>query len=241
MGLFSGIANVLGLGGDSGAPVEAARLQSEATTEAARLRAESFERILPMLQEQLGITREQFDPFIQAGTGALTDLQGGFQAPQGTTTGGLEDIINQIMGGEAFGGLVEQRQRGIQGQLAAGGLTRSGTAIEQAANVPTDLAFEIENMLFGRQFGAEQQRISGLESLVSGGRASTGAELDASSNIIQSIVNAITGQAGATATGITGSAEARASGVLGRAQVEQAGIQNILNLGGTLGSAFIRK
>lgn len=240
MGLLGSFAKVLGLGGDTGAPVEAARLQSEAAKEAAAIQAASFERALPMLQEQLGLTRGAFDPFIQAGVGALPELQRGFQAPAGTTAGGLEDIINQIMGGEAFGGLVEERQRGIQGQLAAGGLTRSGRAVEEAAAIPTDLAFQLENLLTGRQFGAEQQRISGLESLVSGGRAATGAEVGASGDIIANIVNAITGQATAAGTGITRAAEAEASGQLGAAQAEAGGIQNLLNLGGLLGSAAIK-
>lgn len=237
--LLGGAANLLGLGGDTGAPIEAARLQSEAAKEAAALQAAAFGRALPMFQEQLGLTRGQFDPFIQAGIGALPELQRGFQAPRGTTAGGLESIINEIMGGEAFGGLVEERQRGIQGQLAAGGLTRSGRAIEEAAAIPTDLAFQLENLLTGRQFGAEQQRISGLESLAGGGRAAAGAGGALSSDMLANIMRAITGQAGATAGGITRGAEATASGILGAAQAEQAGIQNLLNLAGTLGSAAI--
>jgi len=237
--ILGGAADLLGLGGDPGAATGAARLQSRAAEEAAALRAAAFERALSMFQEQLGLTREQFDPFIQAGIGALPELQRGFQAPAGTEIGGLEDIINQIMSGEAFGGLVEERQRGIQGQLAAGGLTRSGRAIEEAAAVPTELAFQLENLLTGRQFGAEQQRITGLEGLVGGGRAAAGAGAGISSDIIDNIVNAMTGQAGAEATGLTRSAEAEASGILGAAQAEQAGIQNLLNLGGTLGAAYL--
>lgn len=238
--ILGGAADILGLGGDTGAPIEAARLQSEAEKEAAALRAAAFERALPMLQEQLGLTRGQFDPFVKAGIGALPELQRGFQAPAGTTVGGLEEMIAQIMGGEAFGGLVEERQRGIQGQLAAGGLTRSGRAIEEAAAIPTDLALQLENLLTGRQFGAEQQRISGLESLAGGGRAAAGAGAGISSNILANIINAITGQAGVEAGGITRGAEATASGILGKAEAEAGGIQNLLNLGGTLGSAAIK-
>lgn len=216
----------------------AASVQSQAIESGAGIEAAALEQILPMLQQQLGLTKESFSPFIQAGTGALSDLQGGFQAPQGTTAGGLEDIIGQIMGGEAFGGLVEQRQRGIQGQLAAGGLTRSGTALKEAAAIPTDLAFQLENLLTGRQFGAEQERISGLESLVSGGRQATGAGLTASGDILSSIIEAITGKASIEAAGLRGSAEAQASGTLGAQQSRTSKLGNTIKTVATIASLF---
>ena len=225
------IADFLGLSGDTSAPGEAANIQAGAIGEAAALQDKSFQQIIAMLQEQMGTTAGSFDPFIQAGVGALPDLQRGFQAPEGTTAGGLENVINEIMGGEAFGGLVEERQRGVQGQLAAGGLTRSGTAIKEAAAIPTDLAFNIENLLTGRQFGAEQQRISVLQNLVSGGQAATGAQAGASGNMLANLMNAITGKASAAGGALTGAAEAQASGILGGAQQQQQGVSNLLGLG----------
>jgi len=234
----------------AGAIGESAALQAEAGREAAGISAAASDRSINLLMEQLGITREQFDPFLQAGVGALPELQRGFQAPRGTTAGGLEESLAEIMGGGAFGELVEERQRGIQGQLAAGGLTRSGTAIEEAARVPTDLALQLENLLFGRASGAETERIRGLESLVSGGRSAAAQEGGQTGNLTQSIIQAITGGAqaqaqaltgiaGATGAGITGGAGATASGILGGAQSQAQGIQNLLNLGGGLGSALI--
>lgn len=90
-------------------------------------------------------------PFQQAGAAQLPALTAG------ATQQGLESSLQSILGGDAFGSLVGERQSALQGQLAAGGLTRSGTALQKAAAIPTDLAFQIENMLSGRQQGLAQQ------------------------------------------------------------------------------------
>jgi len=221
------------------AAAAAAAGQSQAEFDAAQLRAEAFDTTLPILQQQLADTQQQFDPFIQSGVSALPELQQGFQAPQGASLGGIGDIVNQIMSGEEFSGLVDQRTQAVQGQLAAGGLTRSGTALREAANIPTDLAFNLENLLTNRQFTAEQQRISGLENLVGGGRAAAGAEAGFSGDIIANIVNSITGSANVAGNSLSRIAEAEASGLLGQAQIGAKNTQNLLNLGGTLGSAFL--
>lgn len=241
MGLLDSALNILGLGGEKGAQAAAGagQLQAGAYKEAAGITSEAIRSVLPMLQERLGITAEQFLPFMQAGTGAISGLERGFQAPPGTTAGGMEDILSSIIGGETFSNLVSERQRGIQGQLAAGGLTRSGTALTEAARIPTDIALDLENRLFGRQYGAEQERIRGLENLYQGGLSATGAQAGISGNLLQNIINAITGAAGAEAAGITGGAEATASGILGAAQAKTQAKQNLLNLGGTLGAAYL--
>lgn len=237
------VGNVLdefGLGGAGGAEAagRAGTLQAEAYREAGTLQADAIRSLLPMLRERMGITQGQFQPFMEAGTGAISGLQRGFQAPGGTTAGGMEDVLSSIIGGGTFQSLVGERQRGVQGQLAAGGLTRSGTALTEAARIPTDLALDLENQLFGRQFGAEQVRISGLENLFQGGLSATDQGAAASGNLMQNIINAITGAAGAEAGGITGGAEAEASGILGAEQARAAALQNAMNLGGGVGAAL---
>lgn len=234
------VLDEFGLGGAGGAEAaqRAADIQGEAYREAAGLQAEAIRSLLPMLQERLGITGAQFQPFMEAGTGAISGLQRGFQAPQGTTAGGMEGILQSIIGGDTFQSLVGERQRGIQGQLAAGGLTRSGTALTEAAKIPTDLALQLENQLFGRQFAGEQERIRGLENLFQGGLSATGQGANATGNLFQSIINAITGAAGAEAGGITGGAEAAASGILGAEQARAQALQNAMNLGGGIAAGF---
>lgn len=171
---------------------QAAGLQSGAITEAGAVETDFLNQAMQQIQGLLG-------------------LSGG-----ATTAGGLDDALSQILGGDQFGTLVEERQRGITGQLAAGGLTRSGAAITEGARVPTDLAFDIENMLAGRQ---------------SEDRAFTG-------DVTGQIAQLLAGIGGTQGGAIRGAAEAEASGILGEKQFEfqqsQANQQSQDNTMGTI-------
>ena len=161
------------------------------------------------LRRQFGITQENLTPFIEAGTGALPGVI------QGTTAGGLDERLAQIFDTDVFGSLVEERQRGVQGQLAAGGLTRSGTAIQEAANIPTSLGLALEQLLTGRGTalaGAGQSAAAGLGQF--GAQASGGI-----ANLLQ--------QQG----------QARSSGIITDAEAGQAGLSNIFGLLSGAGSA----
>jgi len=219
-----------------GAPGIASATQQTGIKAAGEVQSAAYDRIIPMLQEQQGRISGQFAPFSSAGVAALPELQQGFQTPQGTTAGGLDEILNQIMGGEAFGGLKEERMRSLQGQLGASGLRRSGVALEEAAALPTDLAFQLENLLTGRQFEAEGGRMSALENLVSTGQGAVSSETAFSNNILAQIMNAITGQSSATATSLMSAAEASANETLARAERNAAERQNTLNTLTTIGS-----
>jgi hypothetical protein len=91
-------------------------------------------------------------------TAGLQGLQG---VQQGSTASGFGQRLDDIIGGNQFQGLVDERQRAVQGQLSAGGLTRSGAAIDAASAIPADLALQLEGQLFNRQAGlAESGRLS---------------------------------------------------------------------------------
>lgn len=153
---------------------QAAGIQSSAITEAGAVETDYLNQALQQIQGLLGTS-------------------GGASTPQD-----LDMMLSQIMGGDQFGSLVDERQRGITGQLAAGGLTRSGAAITEGARVPTDLAFEIENMLAGRQ--QQQQQFTG---------DTTG-----------QIASLLAGIGGTQGGAIRGAAEAEASGILGEKQFD---------------------
>jgi len=106
---------------------------------------------------QRGLTEAGFAPFIEAGTGALQDVQ------RGTTVAGLDQRIAEILGTETFQGLRQQRTEDVRGQLAAGGLSRSGLGLEEIANISPDLAFQIENQLFGRARDLSRTGFTGVE------------------------------------------------------------------------------
>ena len=107
---------------------------------------------------QLGI--DELRPFAQAGVDQLGALT------QGTTAGGLDERLASIFNTDTFGSLVDERTRAVQGQLGAGGLTRSGTAIQEAANIPTEIGLAIEQLLTGRSQGLAQQGLGATGGIV---------------------------------------------------------------------------
>lgn len=188
MGFFSALGRTFGIG--AGDPAEEAAAQIAAANAAAKKE----------LTTQFEATQGRLDPFVQAGTGALPDVI------QGATAGGLDERLREIFGGESFQNLVGERTRAVQGQLAAGGLTRSGTALQEIANVPTELGFNIENLLAGRQAGLAGQGFGAATGLGQFG---------------QTFARDVSGITRATG-------QAQASGTLGGAQAEAAGVQNAL-------------
>ena len=96
------------------------------------------------LRRQFDITQGTIQPFVTAGTGAISQVE------EGTTAEGLDARLARIFSTDVFGSLVDERTRSVEGQLAAGGQTRSGTGLLEAARVPTDLGLAIEGLLTGR-------------------------------------------------------------------------------------------
>jgi len=111
------------------------------------------------LRQQFALTQANLDPFIQAGIGQLGALE------QGATVEGFGERLASIFSGGALDPLIEQRTRGAQSQLAAGGLTRSGTALQEISAIPQDIGLAIESLLTGRSqslAGAGQGAALGL-------------------------------------------------------------------------------
>ena len=102
---------------------------------------------------------DALDPFLQAGAEQLPGLAAG------ATPEGLDATIQQLLNTDVFGSLVGERQTAAQGQLAAGGLTRSGQALETAANIPTELALALESMLTGRSSNLAGQALGAGNSI----------------------------------------------------------------------------
>jgi hypothetical protein len=75
---------------------------------------------------------------------------------------------------------VAERGRAVQGQLAAGGLTRSGAGLQAAAAVPTELALQLEQILNQRQGGLVQtgfEAAGGIGGGVAGLQAGIGRDI----------------------------------------------------------------
>jgi len=155
--------------------------------------------------------RGELRPFAQAGLGALPGLQAG------ATLGGFGQNIGDIFQSGALNPLIAQRQRSAESALGRAGLTRSGAAARSAADIPADLAFQLENLLFGRT-----AELAGLGQGAAGGIANIfGTESTNIANILQA------------------QAEAQGSTVLAQQQAQAAGQQQTGGLlGGLLGGIF---
>lgn len=140
---------------------------------------------------------------------------------QGANIQGFDQRLGDIFGSQNFQNLRDERTRALQGQLAAGGLTRSGTALREIANVPTQLGFDIENQQFGRQQGLAQ---------LAGGQFNTG--LNQQINLQTNLENFRRGLAGQLSGIQQQTGQNEASGILTGRQAQAAGIGNLASLAG---------
>lgn len=169
------------------------------------------DQAIRLLKKRFNQFSKKIEPFIQAGTDALG------QVVDASTPEGLDSLLGRIFNTDTFGNLVDERERSVRGQLAAGGMTRSGTAVNEIANIPTSIGLQLENLLTGRQgslAASGQNAVSGLGSV---------GQQNANS-VAQLLMN----------TGM-----AAGSGIITDAQSAAAGGQNLLNLAGSIGSAAI--
>jgi len=229
MGFFSNIAKGLGLGGPSNTGARSAEQIGLANAEARKelertfgVSEDKFTDAQKQLRDDFLRQRGLLDPFVQAGTRALGDVE------QAGTVGGLDARINEILGSESFQGLKAERIRDQQTQLAAGGLTRSGTGLEQIAGISPELAFQIEQQQFGRQENLANLGFRGIEAgnqlTLGQGQLSTG---------LTGLEENLRSQFGGRVSDLIGeTGRARSSGVLADQQIDQQSIQNLLNLAG---------
>lgn len=181
-----------------------------AASDAAAASNRGIDRQIAELRRQFDITSGDLEPFIAAGESAIPAVT------EAATIPGLAERLGQIFNTDIFSTLVDERTRAAEGQLAAGGQTRSGAGVSAIADIPTNIALQIENLLSGRAsdlFGAgvgTASRLGGLGAQTSGQ------------------IGAAFAQQG----------ENIASGILGDAQAGAATFGNILNAGTAILSAL---
>lgn len=124
---------VKGIFGDTGASDEAARAQIAA-----------IQQGIQEIRRQFDITQQNVDPFLQAGSRAVPEVE------RAATIPGFGGRIDEILEGGALDPLIERRRDIVSSDLAAKGLSRSGASIRELADIPVELAFELENLLANR-------------------------------------------------------------------------------------------
>jgi len=205
----------------SKAAERAAQLSAEAEVRAAEIQQESQREAIAELARQFGISQENIAPFLDTGTRALRDER------RASTIEGLNRNLGNIFGSRRFDELTEERMEAVQNHLAAAGLTRSGTALLEAARVPTDVALAIEDELFNRASGLAGRGLNAAVGVGDLGQVNS-----------TSIANLLNQSGASAAAGVRGSANATASGILTGAQADAQNTQNTLNTAATLAGIF---
>lgn len=232
----SAISDFFGGGGDTDVDLDNIFAQKgnviageRGAAESAKIRQLGIDEV----RKQLGISRTDLDPFLQAGLAQLPELQ------RGATAQGLDEIFGEIFGTEVFPRLLEERTRATQNALSAGGFTRSGKALRELSAIPSDLGLEIQALLSGRQdVLAERGRAAGttLGQFGLTGSGQIGNLLNASAGDIFAGIVSDAQRADALVKSRAGLEESRAA----RNQAAESDlIGGVLGLGGTLGSAAI--
>lgn len=154
-----------------------------------------FDLLSPNIQTQQQISQAGLEqlPFLQAGA----------------TAEGFGLNIGDILSGGALDTLIAERQRASEASLSKRGLLGSGAAATAAAQIPADLALQIESELNRRRQSIAQQGQTG-------------------------VVSGIQGAIG----GLGGIGEARAGGILGDAQARAQGTANVIDIGKGFFDAF---
>lgn len=245
-GLLGGLGSLFGgLFGKSAAE-KAAQIQADAATKAAGMQQQEFNQSLDFTKGVYGNEQANLNPYITAGQGDLSTLQGlmpslttpyqSFTAPTGV------DESNDP-------GYQARYQMGLDalnnGAAAKGGLLSGGT-LKAAENYAQDYASNEYQNVYSRAlntYGANQSNYyTGQGNTFNRYASLAGSGLQASADL-GSEGTAASGQVGTTlaelgnsqATGINNAAAAQASGVVGGANALSGGIQGGLD---SLGSSL---
>lgn len=128
---------------------------------------------------------------------------------QGATLAGFGQNMGDIYNSPALQPMIDERMRDATSYMASQGLSRSGGAVQAAADIPAELAMQLEQMLYGR--GTNQ--------------------LETGYNASQNLAGLGQGDAANIANLYGNQGSAQASGILGKQQARQAGFSNIVGAG----------
>lgn len=182
----------------------------ESAREAARLQSDASLAAIGENQRQFDQTTGNLQPFLSAGLEALPRTE------RNATLGGFSTKIANLINGGTLDPLVDERLRTVRNEASRAGLRRSGEGLSAIADVPTNLIFEIESMLSGRQ-----DRLAGAGQNAAARLGGFGAENSrAVSGLLQD------------------SGDALAQGIMNQSAARAQGNQNLANIGTGLLSLF---
>lgn len=205
MGLGSIVKTITGSGG------------ADAAKKAGRVSAKSKKQALAELEKIPGLLapiteayQEAYDPYAALGTEYLPQMQAA------ASPAGYSARLDEIMNTSTFAPLLAKRMEAGQTQMANLGLSRSGAALREATAIPTELAMQMEEQLYGR-----------MQPLFNTGIAATEARLAGTTDVQQQLAQ-MPIMRGNVMMGI---GQDQSQAILGAAQAKGAGVGNLLNLG----------
>lgn len=236
MGLFSGIASLVGgfLGAD--ASEDAANIQAGASREATAEQRRQYDQ-----------TRKDLLPYYQTGTGGNAQLAYFLGINPGNVEGGnanIYDSVNKDLG--AYGSLskpftmadyqadpgyafrLSEGQKALERSAAARGMTNSGAALKAAQAYGQDLASQEFNNAYNR-YNTNQTNLYNRLAGISG----TG------QNSANTIANVGQNTANQISSNIIGAGNAQAAGTIGAANAWSTGLNNAINAFGGGGNTPI--
>ncbi len=190
-----GSAGAAGLGGSmfgwgdligAGATLGSALLGSKSASDAAGQQQAATNAAIAEQRRMFDQTRADYEPWRQAGIGALGQLQGEMNRMPTA-----EEVMSQP--GYQFG--LQQGQRGIDNKISAMGGRVSGQAIKAAGRFNTDYA----SGQYGAEYQRRQDRLNRLQALAGLGQTGTAASTIAGQNSTNAISGLISSQGDANA------------------------------------------
>ena len=167
----------------AGTSIVGGLIGSDSSRRAANTQEDMARQANGLTAEQLAQAEKRNAPFVQGGTqafNALLDrlgLSGNTSAP-GYNTFGRVPTQQEVMQTPGYQFGLEQGQRALDHQLAAGGMNYSGAALKAASRFGNDYATTKYGNAFAQQQGAQQQaygQLMGAAGLGQGAAANTNA------------------------------------------------------------------
>ncbi len=210
--------------------LEGAHIAAGAQIHAAELMAAAQAKAVREQRRQFDYSKELLQPFVDMGQGSISDVQ------EASTIAGLNRRLGQIQDTRSFNELVDMRSDQAQSHLASVGSRRSGAAVREAAQIPTDLALSIEGVLNDRStnlVASSQNAAANLGGFaINSGNAVAQTLLSGASQQGQFVAGAGAAHAqglNAMANAQLGAGQARASGIIGAQQARSAGYMGMAN------------
>lgn len=178
---------------------------SNAAKKAAGQQAEQFGQAIDFQKSVYGNTVNNLQPFVGAGTDALSALRGFYGLPGGNATGAI-GAFNQFSSLPSYQFPLQQGLLAMNRQLASSGLTGSGGALRDANSLAQGYA--------STGLGGYLTGLSGIANLGQNSAVMTGAQGNTAASTLLA--------------GYTGLGNAQAAGTVGANNALMTGIQNAL-------------